>query len=187
MTGSIFLKPCSWAGCKKPASFLLDVTICEAHARIAHRAWQEILDLQTSAHAEVQATLKQTAEKINAGVRLTKGDLVPGWVYYIQIDDTIKIGYAKNVATRMRSYAPTARLLAVEPGTKTLEHTRHDHFHAYLAHGREWFRDVTELRDWIDTLINEYGNPHRMAYHYTTPNTQVVGSRNNRGVKKTAA
>ncbi|WP_286218137.1 GIY-YIG nuclease family protein [Paraoerskovia sediminicola] len=125
-------------------------------------------------HAEQQQAAKveqaETAvEKIETGVALTPEDPIPGWVYYIRIGDTVKIGYARNVAQRMRAYPPNAQLVAVEPGTKVLERKRHQHFGAHLAHGREWFTPCDELDDWIGTLRDFYGDPSGKAYVFTTP------------------
>jgi hypothetical protein len=185
---------CSWDGCIEYQEPNYRVGLCGRHAHIVRNAMNayddETLRLRADTAAMVADELEATAAKINAGIRVTHGDTIPGYVYYLQIDDTIKIGYAANVTSRMRSYPPTAKLLAVEPGTKHLEHLRHGHFDAYRVHGREWFRaDATELLTWIDTLVAEYGKPTGMAYRYTTPQAskQVTIPKGYRGYKKTAA
>lgn len=183
---------CAWEGCPKYISLYLNLPICDAHAKITHREVEAVKRLSDASVArqvaEHKAALEENTEKIEAGQRVTTGP-IPGWVYYIQVDDTIKIGYAKDVTNRMRAYPPSAKLLAVEPGTKKTERDRHSHFNAYLAHGREWFRDAPELREWITTLRTEYGNPSHMAYTYTTPQSgkQVTVPRSWRGSRRTAA
>lgn len=184
---------CIWPGCLEFEEPNWIIKLCRTHAlhvREEMNAYdRDTLALQQRRRETVTAEKDATAAKIDAGERLTPGDLIPGWVYYLRIDDTIKIGYAKNVTSRMRAYPPSAKLLAVEPGTKKLERQRHGHFHAYLAHGREWFRPSAELTTWIDTLIDEYGKPTEHEYRYTTPQTsrQVTVPRGYRGHKKTAA
>lgn len=92
----------------------------------------------------------------------------PGFVYYIHIDPYIKIGYAKNVRTRMRAYPPNAELLAVEPGSLTIERERHKHFDADRQAGREWFRRSDALNLHIAQLVEQHGDPARYAHRYTT-------------------
>lgn len=184
---------CIWPDCPEFEDPNWLVNLCRDHALHVRNGMNTYdrgtLALQQRRRETVAAKQEATAAKIDAGERVTPGDLIPGWVYYIRIDDTIKIGYAKNVASRMRAYPPSATLLAVEPGTKKLERARHNHFHAYLAHGREWFRPSDELLTWIETLIAEYGKPTDHEYRYTTPQTskQMTMPRGYRGVKKTAA
>jgi len=160
--------------------------MCTRHAEHIRNTLNSYDERMTTLIAESEA---EVIANINAGVRLGRYDSVPGWIYYIHNDGTIKIGYSTNVTNRMRQYPPTAELLAVEPGTKELERKRHHHFHVYLAHGREWFRDTPEIRTWIDTLRDEYGDPSHMAYTFREANTrkQVTVPRGYRGVKRTAA
>lgn len=62
---------------------------------------------------------------------------------------------------RLRQYPPTAVLLATRPGTRLDEKALHGQFAAYLHAGREWFRDVPELRDHINGVIAEHGAPEK--------------------------
>lgn len=74
------------------------------------------------------------------------------WVYYIQIRDTIKIGYTSGDAvTRCKALAGD-RVLAVEPGSRQLESARHGQFRSYRANipgTRERFYPSDELMDHI--------------------------------------
>lgn len=175
---------CNWTGCPKVA--VLPIGICLAHAQIAHRAyeWHTMSDQQRNDArlAELEAERARTAELVEKGLKPPRADLVAGWVYYIKVDDTIKIGFTKDVTQRMRAYPPTAHLLAVEPGTKATEAERHSRFHAHLEHGREWFRDNEELRTWIGKVVTVHGDPEPWAYTYTTPHPAPVvgGKRANR-------
>lgn len=96
----------------------------------------------------------------------------PGWVYYIRMGDTIKIGYATDVAKRMRAYPPTAELLAAHPGTELLEKQMHQKFREYLARGREWFAPADEVMAHIASVVERFGDPGHLAYEYTRPKTQ---------------
>ena len=96
----------------------------------------------------------------------------PGWVYYIAQDDLIKIGYAKNVTRRMKAYGPTAKLLAVHPGTLALEKDMHAKFRSSLDSGREWFRRDDELMAHITDVRERFGDPRVFEYQYTRPKTE---------------
>lgn len=177
---------CTWRDCQySPAPELQGLPICIHHARLVTQRVTKIDgEHATNAAAEIVETRERIEADIDNGIRINRDLGVPGWIYYIQVDDTIKIGYAKNVANRMRAYPPSAKLLAVEPGTKKLEAARHGHFHYCLAHGREWFRIEGDLTTWIEELRAEYGAPDHMAYTYRTPEDKrgrpVPRLRNNR-------
>lgn len=90
-----------------------------------------------------------------------------GYVYYIRINEHIKIGYAKDVTKRMRHYPPGSVLLAVEPGTMRDEKDRHAQFKPYLVRGNEWFESSPFLERHITALREQYGDPKKLAYEYT--------------------
>lgn len=183
-----------WLECKEFADIDFRVHLCPRHAFHVHTTVQQHLtqsDERSAAQQQWEAEAEAiTAAKVDAGEELARSDIAPGWIYYLQIDEkTIKIGYSKDVTARMRQYAPTVKLLAVEPGTPKLERARHSLFHAHLSHGREWFQDAPELQAWIAGVLAKHGDPSDWAYTYTTPQTsrQVTAPRGYRGVKRTAA
>lgn len=180
---------CLWPDCGQYADIFLRVHLCHVHAvevnEALHREAEFTLNARAKHHAEADANKARTAELIESGFKPGAGDLIPGWVYYIELDGLIKIGFSTNVANRMRAYAPTAKLLAAEPGTKKVERARHQHFGAYLARGREWFQDVPELRTWITTVITEYGSADHMAYTWGGPaKPEPVGTKHIRNRRR---
>lgn len=116
------------------------------------------------AHREREA-LQAKAARVQT-MRLV-GERVPGFVYYIRIDQHIKIGYALDVAKRMRAYPPSAVLLAAHPGTKATEREMHLEFHRYLDRGREWFTQGAKLMAHIENVLAKFGDPKLLAYEYT--------------------
>ena len=162
---------CTWFDCERLSDTELDVPLCMIHACAAHHDYVRVTaDAQTAE----QTALERSIEKVESGVPLDPNDPTPGWIYYIQIDDVIKIGYAKRISQRMRAFPPNATLLAAEPGTKKLEHVRHSLFHVHLAWGREWFHDNPELRDWIAKIIERHGDLTGLAYTYTKPDKPPI-------------
>lgn len=77
-------------------------------------------------------------------------------VYFLQRQDgMIKIGFAKDVAARIRQLHPAAGselvLLALTTGGITKETDLHKKFH-HLKHHREWFRPEPELLAFIANI-----------------------------------
>lgn len=96
----------------------------------------------------------------------------PGWIYYVHVGDIIKIGFTRDVRQRMRNYPPMSPLLAMHPGTLTLEKELHQQFAGSRSHGREWFLDTPELRDHIKVVIEQFGEPDRARYEWRDQHKQ---------------
>jgi hypothetical protein len=84
---------------------------------------------------------------------------MPGTIYYIRIGEHIKVGYAKNLDSRLSAYPPTATLLATHPGTRKDEQALHSLFTAHRVAGREWYAPAAELMAHIDRVTAEPGKP----------------------------
>lgn len=148
---------CCWPDCRDWAPRDLTVPMCWRHARTVAEDFMRGAGL-------LQEAVERTETSNRERIQREGGD-----VYYLRVDGLIKIGYSRNVYTRMQAYPPTAELLAVERGTKQTERLRHGQFRADLEHGREWFRESSELSAWIDQVREQYGDPSERAYRYTTP------------------
>ena len=104
-----------------------------------------------------------------------------GSVYYLRVGSYIKIGWASDLAKRMRSYPPDSILLAVEPGTRKDEQRRHKMFAVHRTHGREWYAMVPSLMHHIAMVTSEHGEPDPVAFAAkpivisTPPNKQTIG------------
>ena len=73
-------------------------------------------------------------------------------VYYLRLNDLIKIGTTGNLKSRLSSYPPGCVLLATEPGSTETEAQRHAQFARYRVRG-EWFRPGESLLAHIATLV----------------------------------
>lgn len=109
--------------------------------------------------AKVQRELRhrvvQERRAEEAGVKA----IAPGWVYYVQLGDRIKIGYASDVAARLKAYPPGTKLLATHPGTLALERDMHQQFRGSRAAGREWYYQHQDLLDHIAEVVRQFGEP----------------------------
>ncbi|VXC07905.1 GIY-YIG nuclease family protein [Aeromicrobium sp. 9AM] len=109
---------------------------------------------------------KQLHEQVLGEKERERRRQAPGWIYYILINDRIKIGYSKDLKSRMRDYPPDSPILAIHPGTKQLESEMHAKFAGSKAAGREWFLDTPELRQHIKDVISQFGEPDRARYEH---------------------
>lgn len=82
-----------------------------------------------------------------------------GWVYYVRIDQLIKIGFASDVKRRMKAYPPHSELLAVHPGTPAFEREMHALLSGHLERGREWFRPDAPVMKHIAEVVDQFGSP----------------------------
>jgi hypothetical protein len=74
-----------------------------------------------------------------------------GIIYFLQIERFIKIGFCKDLKSRVYHYsAPYDPIvLGIFHGTRRDEALAHERF-AYCRHRREWYRATPELLDWIN-------------------------------------
>jgi hypothetical protein len=149
--------------------FVDDMLICVACALKVHDVLSEYYNMPEITALQRIAHRKKTGPE---GWREPASQNEAGWVYYIRMGDLVKIGYALDVAKRMRAYPPTAELLAAHPGTQLVEREMHKRFKADLARGREWFRESPELVAHIAQVVERFGDQSALSYEYTKPKTQ---------------
>lgn len=170
------VSPCRLCGCDLTLNVVPRVAVSghEVCLACAIRVHEGLRDIYAMPEITVLDRLRYEKEHGPSGLRRTPLSAVndPGWVYYIRMGDVIKIGYAKDVARRMRAYPPSAMLLAAHPGTPAVERDMHKRFSADLDRGREWFRESEALVAHIESVIEKFGAPEGMAYEYTRPKTQ---------------
>lgn len=87
----------------------------------------------------------------------------PGTIYYLQVEDQIKIGYTTNLNTRLAAYPPMARLLATHPGTKATEAFMHERFANLLSGRKEWFKASDEITAHINTVHKQFKQDRRVT------------------------
>lgn len=150
---------CAWADCDSPSCLLFSFPVCLAHAYTIFDRMVEFepMDAVTWRVKEIVGRKIDRKRKARA-----KGH--PGWVYYLQVGDRIKIGFATDVRRRMRQYPPNSDLLATRPGDKKLERELHQHFAAFRTEGREWFSTHPELMVHIDEVRIKYKKERGYSY-----------------------
>jgi hypothetical protein len=74
-----------------------------------------------------------------------------GFVYYVRLQDRVKIGWSMMPTVRVRHFGQDAVPLAYEEGARTLERKRHDQFADRRLTG-EWFTWCPEIADHVAAL-----------------------------------
>lgn len=141
--------------CDRPVAPDSPVPICPRHLR---EAYLYVRDLIAAADPESLSVEDEKAEAVKLPKPPETADPADCVVYYIRFGDRIKIGTTRNVWKRVRAI-PVDRILATEPGSYELERERHEQFGEFRHGNTEWFRDCPEIRQHINALRREYGDP----------------------------
>jgi hypothetical protein len=124
---------CAWTDCQNERAYLADrryggdTPLCAEHIEHTWRIAQAVADDRND---------RPEPEPREAKPRPVSN---VGWIYYLTVGDHIKIGYASELARRLRSYPPTAKLIFAHRGTRDDEKNIHSRLHPYCAAGREWY------------------------------------------------
>jgi hypothetical protein len=87
-----------------------------------------------------------------------------GTIYYVKSGGHIKIGWASDLAARLRAYPPGSELLASHPGTRADERRLHTRFAVHRSHGREWYPLAPVVLAHIDRVVTEHGTPDKATF-----------------------
>lgn len=134
--------------CDAPAVVDAPFPICQRHA---FDVWKFVT---SQIHGKVQSEGQQRRREMV----LRNPDPV---VYYIKSGDRIKIGTTRNMVARLSALmAEREDVLAVEPGDRSLEHSRHVQFDSDRIHRhREFFRPSAALNQHISEVREAFGDP----------------------------
>lgn len=156
----------SFGAIGRPAFYVDGQPVCTDHAlEIANEVDGRSTDSKLAEALKDQRARERLAAQEDE-VRRARGKRQPGFVYYIRMDNLIKIGYARDISRRMRAYPPSAELLAAHPGTIELEKSIHADFRAFLRRGREWFEQHPTVMAHIVSVKEKFGDVSKFAYEY---------------------
>lgn len=99
-----------------------------------------------------------------------------GQIYFVRLNDTIKVGWALKLRTRLKSYGAGVEVLAHYPASRQEETELHRTLRPYLARGREWYEDCPLITDVIAGVIKRHGEP-TIFPTWTAPKPDVVCKR----------
>lgn len=147
-----------WGGefCDAPSAEDVPFPICMRHAlRLFRHMGQRLREYENNMPKMLQVIADQIDEnrardaKRAASKKTIVHDPV---VYYVLVGSLMKIGTSTNLRRRLLAYPPNRRLLATEPGGRSVESRRHAEFADLLDSGREWFRFEGTLVEWVQSI-----------------------------------
>lgn len=158
---------CIWPDCDDaPTPGPPVVHLCVRHFSEVGDAYIAVNNAMFDAHVELLRGRPPMTRYTPKAVEGWRSDRVapepeksPGTVYYIRCDGFFKIGWASDLASRMKQYPPTATLVAAHPGTRDDEAKLHKRFAVHRTHGREWFTQAPVIRDHVAAVVREHGEP----------------------------
>lgn len=107
---------------------------------------------QTTGFDVCEVHALKIAAQVAARKRSTPAHKTAGWIYFLLLDEKVKIGWTANLTQRMKSYPPHARMVTNHPGTRADERDLHRTFTPSRASGREWYHQTPELLAHIETV-----------------------------------
>lgn len=141
---------CVMPRCEGAPHNLLEAPICSKHAM---RIFAEVRDL-------TQREKRQVHSSVPAVIAIMSGKDAPGphkntkhqagHVYFMLIEDLIKIGFSTDVERRAKALRAD-EVLAKMPGTRQLERQLHARFGPFWVEG-EYYKPAPELLAYIDEV-----------------------------------
>lgn len=147
---------CSSWGCNMTwAKDISDVIpLCRYHFAMAHAAWRNYMD----------ATAEPEKPDHERQVHWRTSDVGKPVVYYVLMYPHVKIGTTTLFPRRMKElYVQPTDYLAVEPGGRNIETSRHQQFASYRIKGTELFQRNAVLDELIAELVEKHGEPAAAA------------------------
>lgn len=150
----------------------LELPICYKHMAIV---WNQLLAFHTKrekfidAIADVNERLaarRRREHEENKQAHLARTD---GTLYFIRLGDLVKVGWTRDLWSRLKSYGASAELLVSYPGTRDDETNLHRQLRPALAKGREWYTDGSVIQHFIDEALAKFGQPPTFQFMWTQP------------------
>lgn len=144
--------------------------LCDHHATVAWRQIQsrkgDPLIMRTTAEVDAELRHRQATKEAEAAAR-RKADR-NGHMYFVRINDLIKIGWTRNLGRRLKEYGAGAELLCHYPAHADEETALHRQLRPSLAKGREWYHHDDVVSMHIADTLKRHGSP-RVTADWTEP------------------
>lgn len=169
---------CAIQKCPRPPELwvgIIEGGICERHAgSIWERVeWRDARKRDEAIPGmEGRDYIRADARKVKAIERRKPTSV--GEIYFVRIDDLVKVGWTSKLADRIRSYGPKAELLVNYPGTRADEAALHRQLTPARFKGREWYRETDIIQAFIAEALEKHGRPRFASIEWTTPKTSNV-------------
>lgn len=155
---SLHLKMLSWRMPEKVREVKVIRNVYRDEDPIAMQSMSLRIDGMQTEIDRLRAKVEAQADEIANGKK-RKSAPIAGVVYIVRVGAFYKIGWASDLANRMKAYPPDSVLMAVMPGTRKDETQMHRKFAHVRSHGREWYPLVPQINEQIASMVREHGEP----------------------------
>lgn len=170
------LRLADWLDHKERIAYYRDpergLPLCKEHAILV---WQEVQRFRTL--PDVMETAEQLATRHHAEAARFRSRRVDqpddGELYFVRINDLVKVGWTATLERRLKEYGAGAELLCHRPGTREDETLLHRKLTAVRAKGREWYHDGPVIQRHVTEVLEEFGQPTAEA-EWTVPKNPVT-------------
>lgn len=90
--------------------------------------------------------MERQAEENARAVAATRAH---GWIYFIELDEKIKVGWTSDLEQRMRAYPPHAKFILKYPGSRADERDLHRTLKLSRVAGREWYARTPQVLEYM--------------------------------------
>lgn len=144
--------------------------LCHEHGVVAWRQIQQAsgLPVLIETAKQVEKREREYQARLRNGKPESDGEL-----YFVRINDLVKVGWTATLSRRLKEYGAGAELLCHYPGTRDDETTLHRRLNAVRAMGREWYHDGPVIQRYVDQALEEHGPPTAKAA-WTVPKNPVT-------------
>lgn len=169
----------SWWGREThPADTDDKLPVCFDHATVIWRMIQSANGdptvIETTHMLQAKATARAKAEHEQA--KATRMASLDGDIYFVRINDLIKVGWSRDVYDRVKSYGASAELLCCYPATRDDETHLHRQLRPALAKGREWYHDGQVIQMFLTEARKNPGS-WLFEVEWTEPKDVINGRR----------
>lgn len=160
----------------------LELPVCYRHLAVI---WNQAVDHFTDnpkfieAIADVNTALAERENREHEAEKEAHLARLDGDIYFVRVGGLVKVGWTRELGTRLKSYGAAAELLVCYGATRDDETNLHRQLRPALAKGREWYEDGAIVRHFIDEALAKYGEPPKFEWLWTQPKA-VVGTRRRR-------
>lgn len=181
MGGSKPAATCAMRGCSGAPDLSIWMngdSICERHAGSIWQSveWRDALSRDQHVPGMEGRDYVRSDARAARSVERRKPTSV-GQIYFVRVDDLIKVGWTTKLADRVRAYGPKAELLVNYPGTRADEAALHRQLTPARFRGREWYSDIDIIRAFITEALDKHGPPRFDRIAWTEPKASNVKPR----------
>lgn len=144
---------CPIPGCRN--SIPTNSLVCVKHGV---QIWKHIESIRGASFvtAEIETFQERERRQDSDERRRAEARKQPGTIYYVRVDDKIKIGWTGgHLWDRLKAYPPHMKLIADHPGTRADERDLHRSFAPSRASGREWYYATPEVLAHIERILRD--------------------------------